>query len=73
MNAHEMRFARPRMWLGYWLRRIADRVDWWGAPRAPSMSFTIEQGKGVVFHQDRTSGCPLWFHGYGDYEKAYKP
>lgn len=71
MSAHEMRFSRPRRWLGYWMRRIADRIDWWGAPRAMSYSFTFEQGKGIVFHEDRR-GCPLWIHGYDDYEKAHR-
>lgn len=62
----EMRFARPRRWVGYWLRRIADRVDWYGAPRAMGWSFTFERGRGLVWHDDRTTGCPVWYLADGD-------
>jgi hypothetical protein len=53
------------------LRRIADRIDYAGAPKSIGWSFTIEDGKGIVFHQDRHQGCPLWYLGDADYERAH--
>lgn len=53
------------------LRFLADRIDHHGAPKAIGWSFTFERGEGIVFHDDRTKGCPLWYHGDDDYERAY--
>jgi hypothetical protein len=55
---------------GAWLRRLADRIDHAGAPKAISWSFTYEEGQGIVFRQDRL-GCPLWYLGDEDYERAH--
>jgi hypothetical protein len=52
--------------LGCWLRRIADRVDYRGAPCLVGWSFTYELGVGLVWHEDPVSnqpfkGCPVWY------------
>lgn len=52
------------------LRRLADRLDRAGEPKRTSWSFTIEDGQGVVFNQDGR-GCPLWYLGDADYERAH--
>jgi len=52
------------------LRFAADRIDPAGAPRATSMTFTIEERTGIVFRDDGR-GCPLWCLGDADYEKAH--
>jgi hypothetical protein len=36
--------------IGWWLRRLADRIDPCHTPRSPGISFTYERGRGVVFH-----------------------
>lgn len=58
--------------IGKVLRRWADRIDHHGAPRSIDWSFTIEQGHGLVFHNDRKTGCPLYYLGTDDYEKAHR-
>lgn len=62
--------ARAR--IGAALRRYADRIDHQGAPRAIGWSFTFERGRGLVWHHDRTTGCPVWVYGMADYDKAYR-
>lgn len=62
--------ARSR--IGKVLRRLADRIDHHGAPRSIDWSFTFERGKGLVFHNDRGTGCPLYFLGMDEYEKAHR-
>lgn len=52
------------------LRRIADRIDYAGAPRAIGYTFTFEQGEGLRFREDG-KGCPLWYLGDDDYERAH--
>lgn len=53
------------------LRRIADRVDPEGAPRKmSSYSFTFERGEGIRIREDGR-GCPLWYLGSDDYERAH--
>ena len=52
------------------LRRIADRIDRHGAPKGTHLSFTFERGTGVVVRKDGR-GCPLWYYGDDDYERAY--
>lgn len=54
--------------LAYWLRRIADRIDYQGAPKAMGWWFTFESGEGIRFREDGR-GCLLWHRG--DYEKAH--
>lgn len=57
--------------IGKALRRWADRIDYEGAPRAVGWSFTIEQGRGAVFREGRQQGCPLWYLGQADYDRAH--
>lgn len=52
------------------LRRIADRIDDDGAPRATSWSFTFENREGIRFREDGR-GCRLWYLGRTDYERAH--
>ncbi len=52
------------------LRRWADRVDPRGAPRAVGYSFTFEPKEGIRFRDDGR-GCPLWYLGDDDYERAH--
>lgn len=53
------------------LRRIADRIDYAGAPRAlGAYSFTFERGEGIRFRDDGR-GCPLWYLGEDDYRRAH--
>jgi hypothetical protein len=52
------------------LRRVADRIDHAGAPKRTSWSFTFEEGLGVVFNESG-SGCPLWYYGDTDYQRAH--
>lgn len=59
-----------KRWIAYKLRIWADRLDWEGAPKRTDSSFTYERGKGVVFNFDRR-GCPLWYYGNQDHERAY--
>jgi hypothetical protein len=60
-----------RRLLGFWLRRVADRVDWYGAPKRMSWTFTFEDGVGIVFQLDGP-GCPLWYYGNADFERAHR-
>lgn len=54
-----------------WMRRWADRLDHYGAPKAMStLSFTFERGRGLVTRSDGR-GCPLWYYGDHDYERAH--
>ena len=55
--------------LARWLRRAADAIDYEGAPGRVHWSFTIEP-EGIRFRQDGR-GCPLWYHGNGDYLRAH--
>lgn len=52
------------------LRRLADRLDYSGAPRAIGISFTFELGEGIRWRDDGR-GCPLWYLGDDDYERAH--
>lgn len=56
--------------LARWLRDLADRIDYAGAPRGVNYSFTIEPGEGIRFRQDGR-GCPLWYLGDEDYLRAH--
>ncbi len=52
------------------LRFLADRIDPAGAPRGTHWSFTFEQSEGVRFREDGR-GCPIWYLGSGDYQRAH--
>jgi hypothetical protein len=56
--------------IGWLLRRLADRIDDANAPRSTSHSFTFEAGRGFVVN-DRGRGCPLWYMGDADYDRAH--
>lgn len=67
-----------RRTLGRWLRRLADRIDRHGAPKATGLSFTFEPGIGRVIHhgngvpiRPRATGCTLWYLGDDEYERAH--
>lgn len=60
----------PRTWVGYWLRRWADRIDPDNGPQGIGWSFTFEDRRGIVFREDRR-GCPLWYLGERDYARAH--
>lgn len=62
-----------RQRIAWWLRCWADRLDHRGAPKSLGWSFTFMPRQGVVFHADRTTGCPLWYLGDDDYLKANPP
>lgn len=57
-------------WLAEWLRRIADRIDWAGAPKIMGRSFTLEDREGIRFREDGR-GCPLAYLGNAEYERAH--
>lgn len=52
------------------LRNWADRLDHEGAPKMTGQSFTFEKHRGIVFN-DKRLGCPLWYYGDADYERAH--
>lgn len=52
------------------LRRTADRISPESCPRNIHWSFTFEHEEGVRFREDG-KGCPLWYLGEGDYERAH--
>lgn len=56
--------------IGKFLRTHADRIDPDGAPRAIGHSFTYELHEGIRFRDDG-KGCPLWYLGHADHERAH--
>jgi hypothetical protein len=52
------------------LRRIADRIDPDGAHGGIGWSFTFENREGIRFRDDG-KGCPLWYLGEADAERAH--
>jgi hypothetical protein len=56
--------------LGRWLRNLADRIDYPGAPRLTGYSFTYETGEGIRFRDDG-HGCPIAYLGEAVYERAH--
>lgn len=57
--------------LGRWLRRLADRIDYAGAPKyASPYSFTFEERRGIVFRDDGR-GCPLVYLSDAERQRAY--
>ncbi len=65
--------------IGRLLRRWADRIDDTGAPKHTGLSFTYENGRGMVLHGEFGSikasrdikGCSLWRIGEEDYDRAW--
>ena len=64
--------------IGWWLRRLADRIDYDHAPKAIGWSFTFEPGRGLVWHNNHgqirsepKTGCPVWYLSDADYERAH--
>lgn len=53
-----------------WLRRVADRLDHAGSPKAIGWSFTFEHRRGIVFRDDGR-GCRLWYLGDAEHERAH--
>lgn len=53
-----------------WLRKMADRMDHHGAPKATHWHFTFERGKGLRFNEEGR-GCRVWYYGDDDYERAH--
>lgn len=56
--------------IGKFLRRVADRIDYQGAPRGTGFSFTIETGEGLRVREDG-KGCGLWYLGNAEYDRAH--
>lgn len=56
--------------IGHWMRKWADRIDHYGAPKLTSYSFTFETGEGIRFRDDGR-GCRLAYLGDAEYEKAH--
>lgn len=57
--------------LAHWMRRIADRIDYDGAPKYMSWSFTFEHGEGIRFRADGR-GCRLaYLGGREEYARAH--
>lgn len=66
-----MRRDTWRQRLAWWLQKWADRISPETAPRAVGWSFTIEEGRGIVFREGDRQGCPLWYFGEYDYQRAH--
>lgn len=60
-----------KRWMAMRLRFLADRIHPDTAPRAAGFSFTFERGQGVVFDDQGRRGCPLWYLGHAEYDRAY--
>lgn len=73
MSGKNRMSAKPRYLSGFsgLLRRIADRIDYQGAPKCTGMSFTFEQGEGIRLREDG-KGCPVWYLGEDDYQRAHE-
>jgi hypothetical protein len=56
--------------IGWWLRRLADRIDHKHAPKGIHWSFTFEPYTGIEFNEDGR-GCPLWYLDDESYERAH--
>lgn len=57
--------------IGRLLRRLADRIDYHGAPRYTGWSFTFEAGEGIRFREDK-HGCPVAYLDRDDYLRAHR-
>lgn len=67
-----------RCWIGWKLRRWADRIDHCHAPKSIGWSFTFERGVGIQFWGydwpnpgDLPRGCPLWYQSDKDYDRSH--
>ena len=56
--------------VGWWLRRLADRVDYRHAPKGTHWTFTFELHEGIRFREDGR-GCRLWYLDDDEYERAH--
>lgn len=65
------RMARARAWVAFQLRKWADRLDFDGAPKMTSWSFTIEREPAGVVFNSAGKGCPVWFYGNASYQRAH--
>jgi hypothetical protein len=69
--------TRVRSKLGDWLRRLAELIDRPGTPKATHLSFTFEDGIGMVVHSGPITsgpnrlGCQLWYLNDDDYRHAF--
>lgn len=62
-----------RAWIGRRLRSAADRIDYEHAFVGGGMTFTFEQGEGIVFHTNfcgARPGCPIWYRQH-EYDRAH--
>ena len=64
--------GRMKHYLADKLRRLADRIDDHGAPKALGLSFTFEDRVGLVIHDD-DRGCRIWYLNDDEYERAHHP
>ncbi len=70
LNRSSWRSPGIRGQVGWWLRCLADRIDYSMAPRVPGFSFTFERGEGIRWRQDG-KGCPVLYQGDANYERAH--
>jgi hypothetical protein len=56
--------------LAKFLRTLADRIDYEGAPKLTHWTFTFEDREGIRFREDG-KGCRLAYLGDAEYEKAH--
>lgn len=59
-----------KAWIANKFRRLADRIDYAGAPKAMHWSFTFENREGIRFREDG-KGCRLWYLNDAEYRKAH--
>lgn len=72
-----MTLSQARYWLAERLRFLADRIHRPSAFKATSLRFRFEDGVGCVVTDSGNvtstgGGCPLWYRGDADYEKAHE-
>lgn len=60
-----------RTWLADLMRKYADRLDYAGSPKCTGWSFTFENRRGIVFREGTRQGCPLWYLGDADHQRAH--
>lgn len=70
LRRHTYRGPGFRGWLGWTLRKYADRYDPDFAPRGTHWSFTFERGAGMKFRDDGR-GCKVWYIGNPNYQRAH--
>ncbi|MEC4616275.1 hypothetical protein [Tsukamurella tyrosinosolvens] len=68
--------SRIRAWIGKRLRFAADRIDYEHSVRISGLTFTFEQGEGIVLHGAtlgdpmRGFGCPVVYFAH-EYDRAH--